>query len=211
MKITKFGHSCLLIQEQDLCILIDPGMFSTGQNSVKNIDLVLITHEHQDHIEMNSLKAVLGNNPDAKIFSNASVAALLSKENITAGVLEHGQHIVEKSVKIEAFGQDHALIHSTVAIIQNRGYFIADRLFYPGDALLHPGREVEILAWPAFAPWMRIGEGIDYALDVKPKIAFPVHDAILARPAFLHPLIGKIFGENGIDFRVLEPEQEMEF
>lgn len=210
MKITKFGHSCLLVHEQELRILIDPGMFSSGQNSVRNIDVILITHEHQDHIEMNSLKAVLGNNPDAKIFTNSSVAGLLSKENIPATILEHGQQIEEKGVKIEAFGQDHALIHSSVPIIQNRGYFIADRLFYPGDALLHPGRPVEILAWPAFAPWMRIGEGIDYALEVKPKIAFPVHDAILKNPAFLHPLIGKIFTENGIEFMVLELERENE-
>ena len=50
MKITKFGHSCLLVEENGVRILFDPGSYSTAQNDVKNIDVVLITHEHSDHV-----------------------------------------------------------------------------------------------------------------------------------------------------------------
>ncbi|MBP9694894.1 MAG: MBL fold metallo-hydrolase [Candidatus Magasanikbacteria bacterium] len=28
MRITKFGHSCLLVEENDVRVLIDPGAFS---------------------------------------------------------------------------------------------------------------------------------------------------------------------------------------
>ena len=46
MKIKKIGHCCLLIQTGRLNILTDPGAFSVEQNSIKGIDIILITHEH---------------------------------------------------------------------------------------------------------------------------------------------------------------------
>lgn len=52
MKITKFGHCCLLIEENGVRILTDPGTYSTQQSEVKNIDFVLITHEHADHFQL---------------------------------------------------------------------------------------------------------------------------------------------------------------
>ena len=61
-------------------ILTDPGTYSTQQNEVKNIDVVLITHEHQDHFHIDSLKALLKNNPQVKIITNKSVGALLEKK-----------------------------------------------------------------------------------------------------------------------------------
>ena len=49
MKITKFGHSCLLVEEGGARILLDPGKYSILQNNVENVDAIVITHEHQDH------------------------------------------------------------------------------------------------------------------------------------------------------------------
>ena len=40
MKITKFGHCCLLIEENGVRILTDPGTYSTQQSEVKYIDFV---------------------------------------------------------------------------------------------------------------------------------------------------------------------------
>ena len=82
MKITKFGHCCLLIEENNLRILTDPGNYSTAQNDIKNIDIVLITHEHPDHFHVESLKKLLENNPQAKIITNNGVGALLKELNI---------------------------------------------------------------------------------------------------------------------------------
>lgn len=58
----------------------------------------------------------------------------------------------------------------------NTGFMFEDRFFYPGDAYTDPGCPVEILALPVSGPWVKIGEAIDYALKLKPKVAFPVHD-----------------------------------
>src|SRR3989338_8678379 len=92
MKITKYGHCCLLIEESGVRILTDPGAFSieSGQKDVKNVDIVLITHEHQDHLHIDSVKALLTNNPGVKIFTNESVGKLLAKESLPYELLAHG-------------------------------------------------------------------------------------------------------------------------
>ncbi len=69
MKITKYGHCCLFVEEQGLRILIDPGMFTEGKHPVENIDVLLITHEHQDHCHVPSVQTILKNSPQAKVYT----------------------------------------------------------------------------------------------------------------------------------------------
>ena len=182
MKITKFGHCCLLIEEKGLRILTDPGSYSTMQNDVKDIDIVLITHEHQDHFHIESVKQLLKNNPQAKIITNSAVGALLAKENIAFTLVADGQKSNEKGIVFEGMGKEHATIYKDIGKVENTSYFIGERLFYPGDALYNPHRPVEILALPVAGPWMKISEAIDYLLALSPKKAFPVHDAVLSSP-----------------------------
>jgi L-ascorbate metabolism protein UlaG (beta-lactamase superfamily) len=63
MKITKFGQCCLLIEVAGKRVLTDPGVFSTTQNDLTNLDLILITHEHGDHLHSESLQAILEKKP----------------------------------------------------------------------------------------------------------------------------------------------------
>ncbi len=211
MKITKFGHCCLLIEEAGVRILTDPGIYSTQQNEVKNIDFVLITHEHVDHFHIDSLKTFLINNPQAKVITNKSVAALLEKDGIAFNVVENGQNSDANGVLIEGFGESHAIMHVSIPSVQNTGYFIANKLFYPGDAFTNPGRAVEILALPVAGPWMRLSEAIDYALEIKPKTCFPVHEGILKQPGTTHTIPPKVLEPKGIKCVALEIDKEYEF
>jgi len=138
MNITKLGHCCLVIEDKGVRILTDPGNYSTTQNDIKEIDLVLITHEHQDHFHVDSLKQVMKNNPKAKIITNKGVAKFLDSEGIKYELLEHGQKKNFKEVSIEGFGDKHAEIYKSWLSVQNTGYFISERLFYPGDAFYNP-------------------------------------------------------------------------
>src|SRR5438477_6122337 len=113
MKITKYGHCCMLIEESKLRILTDPGAYSTSQNEVKGIDLILITHEHQDHFHVESLKKVLENNPNAKIITNSSVGKLLEAEHIPFEVVAENDKNDSHGVLIEGYGHKHAEIYKT--------------------------------------------------------------------------------------------------
>src|SRR3990167_2590566 len=101
MKVTKFGHCCLLIEENGLRVLTDPGVYSEAQNEVTGINVVLITHEHQDHFHLDSMKEIIKNNPEVKIITNKAVGELLNKAAIPFSLVEDGQNSLEKGVPIE--------------------------------------------------------------------------------------------------------------
>lgn len=178
MKITKFGHSCLLIEEGDARILFDPGNYSTVP-ALDKLDAILITHVHQDHADVPTLKKLIELNPRARIFSNEEVRTALAAEGIEVDRLGDKEQAVVQNVIIEGFGVDHALIHPEFPRAKNTGYMIAGRLYHPGDALFVPEKPVEILAIPVVAPWSKISETIEYMRAVKPKTSFPIHDGFL--------------------------------
>ncbi len=211
MNIIKFGQSCLLIEEQGVRIILDPGSFSTAQNELKNIDLVLITHDHWDHLDVGSLKQILANNPEAEVVTNSAVQAILQKEGIASEVLAHGEVVTKKGIQLEGVGQKHAVLISSIPQSDNVGFIIADKLFYPGDALTLPGKPVEVLALPAAAPWAKLSEIVDYAIAVKPAVAFPVHDSILANPEMMQGMITQVLEGVGVKFQPVEPNKEYQF
>lgn len=204
MEITKFGHCCLLIKEGALMILTDPGMYTTAQDRITGIDVVLITHEHQDHYHLESVRAILRHNPQAKVYTINSVGQLLAAAGVPFALLEHGQAVTEREVPIEAYGQDHGVIHPSWPRSSNTGYFINRRLWYPGDALTVPPHPVEILALPVAGPWLKLAEVIDFAAAIKPRQSFPVHDAMYRDPTTARRFPGMILQKMGIPFQVLE-------
>ena len=210
MKITKLGHCCLLIETKGKRILTDPGSYTIEAHSkLTDIDYILFTHEHQDHYHLESLKVILEKNPQALVYTNNSVSELLDKEIIKHTSINNGDSISLGEVSVVGIGEKHAQMHSSVPLSSNIGFFIDGRLWYPGDAFTDPKREVEILALPVSGPWMKISEAVDYALTLKPKIAFPVHDG--TRFGSAHNLPLKILPANNIEFVVMVEENSREF
>jgi L-ascorbate metabolism protein UlaG (beta-lactamase superfamily) len=209
MKITKLGHCCLIIEDAGTRIMTDPGMYTTAQNDIKDIDYVVITHEHADHIHMDSLKIVLANNPDAKIISNSAVGAILSKEGIAYEIVEDGQSKQLGSILVEGYGTKHAEIFEEYAQVLNTGYFFNNKLFYPGDALYNPQKPVEVLAFPTAGAWANVKESINYVLEVTPKKCFPVHDGNFKSTVFLYTTYDTLITPKGPE--VILPELGKEF
>ncbi len=202
MKITKFGHCCLLIETKGLRILTDPGAYSSSQNSVKDIDIILITHDHPDHLHVESLGEIIKNNPRARVITNNGVGKKLSEMNVPFTVLEGRDKERIGEVFIEAFDCRHEEIYEDFGQVQNTGYFVDEKLFYPGDSFFNPEKPIDILALPVTGPWCTIKNAVEYALRVKPKKAFPVHDGALYadRRGITRALPARLFKEHGIEF-----------
>ena len=213
MKITKFGHCCLLLEIDGVNLLTDPGTMSEGEGAVTGLDAILITHEHGDHLHIDSVKAILANNPTAAIVTNAAVGALLAKENIAFTLVGDGQSTQIKGVPIEGSGKDHATIYGTMGLVENTGFMIADKFFFPGDAFHDPKVPIDVLALPIAGPWMKISEALDYAKAVKPRTAFPVHDGMYKEGfgGFVSHMIDTFLAPAGIKFVSLAAGESKEF
>lgn len=186
MMITKFGHCCLLIEVKSVRILTDPGNYNVSPE-VEGIDAILITHEHQDHLHVESLQAVLSKNPEVQIFSHAGVGKILDEARIAYIRIADGETVVVKGVGIESSGSEHACIHHDLPVVQNTGFYIDETLFYPGDSFYNPNKKIAILALPVAGPWMKLEDAIEYAKLIKPKVVFPVHDGMLRQGIELGP------------------------
>ena len=212
MRITKYGHCALLIEEGGVRVLTDPGSYSLSQVEARDLNAIVITHEHADHLHIDSIKALLRENPGVRVITNSGVGAILTREEVSFELMEDGGSGDISGLKLEAMGDKHAEIYQDFGQVQNTGFFFGNRLFYPGDAFYLPGRPVEILALPVAGPWMKISDAIRYALEIRPLKAFPVHDGMLKNPEMPHHFIfSKFLPESGIDFRPMKEGDIQDF
>ncbi|MGB3073400.1 MAG: MBL fold metallo-hydrolase [Candidatus Moraniibacteriota bacterium] len=186
MNITKFGHCCLLIETKGVRLLTDPGRYNDTP-LVGDVDAILISHEHRDHLHIESLRVILGKNPAAQVISHTSVGKMLDEAGIPYTSIADGGTIDIKGVSVESCGSEHACIHQDLPKVQNTGFFIDHALFYPGDSFHDPKKDITVLALPVAGPWMRLEEAIEYAKQLKPKVVFPVHDGMLRQGIELEP------------------------
>jgi L-ascorbate metabolism protein UlaG (beta-lactamase superfamily) len=210
MKITKYGHACLLVEAESARLLLDPGAYSSGFEELTDLDAILITHEHPDHLVADNIKALLKRNPDAIVLADEVSAALLQEAGVEVTAMHDGDKQDIKGVVVQALGSEHAEIHSTIPRAVNVGYRIDGGFYYPGDALTVPEFTVEVLAIPAAAPWSKVSETIDYLLAVKPKLMIPVHDGFLSRPSLYIQMLGRFAGQAGTELKVLETGESVE-
>ena len=180
MRLTKLGHSCLLVEEGGARLLLDPGTLSGGFEELEGLTAVLFTHQHPDHLDQARLRGLLDRNPRAKVISDQGSAEPLGQAGVEVEVVADGQELDVGGVGVRVAGRDHAVIHPDIPVVPNVGYLVGGRLFHPGDAFTEPGQPVEVLAVPAAAPWLKLSESIDYLRAVRPKVAVPVHDLLLS-------------------------------
>ena len=204
MKVTKQEHSCLIIENAGATLIVDPGSYTTLLVGMSDVAAVVITHEHQDHWTADQLERILDRNPDARIFGPAGVAAAASAFSVE--VVKAGDTIEIEPFSLRFFGGEHAVIHSSIPIVDNVGVLINNELYYAGDSFAVPdGVEVSTLAVPAGAPWLKIGEVMDYVAEVAPKRSFPVHEMVLSAIGKANARIELVTKAGGGEFFPLEP------
>lgn len=178
MKITKHGHACLELELEGKKALIDPGFYTEDVSALKDVVALVITHSHDDHCFEKQVAGLVAVNPGLKIFGTSEVKAKLSGFDVTT--VYHGDFYQDQGFSFEFFGDMHQIIHESIPLIQNTGVMVNGKLYYPGDSYTTPDVPVEVLACPTSAPWLKIGDVMDFVAAVKPKQSFATHNALLS-------------------------------
>lgn len=137
MRISKFLHSCLLVEKDGSRILFDPGNFSFLEGTVKpeqfeGLAAVMLTHGHPDHADLAAISRIMTVNPSAEIVTNEQTAALLTEKGLQTTVFEAGKRQIA-GFNVHAYPAQHAPILN-LDPPQNTAYLLNEIFLNPGDS-----------------------------------------------------------------------------
>lgn len=178
MKLTKYEHACFTLEKDDQVLVVDPGGLATDFIAPENVVAIVVTHDHFDHFDHDQLASIVDKNPEAVILGPGAVTSKI--ETFTTRPIKAGDTVTIDPFELRFTGGAHALIHTTIPRSTNVGVIINELVYYPGDSFTLPGMSIDTLALPTDAPWMKIGEAMDFLTTVKPRLAFSTHDALLS-------------------------------
>ena len=173
MKITKFVHSCLLVETNEPAkrvVLFDPGEMSREAlevASIESLDDIFITHEHQDHFDIELVKKFVAKFPNVRITTTHSIADQLKSVGVDA--------YTEAPEGVEFFESPHEGHAPMFNPPEEVGINYLGLLSHPGDS--HSFTQTkDVLALPIAAPWGSTDRAVQLALELKPKYIVPIHD-----------------------------------
>lgn len=208
MKITKFVHSCLLVEMPapvNRTALFDPGVMSESALDVDKLeflDNVIITHSHPDHFSVPHVKRLAAKFPEVRITTTSEVCAQLKQEGIEA--------VSEETPGIVFFDSPHEDVSPMFPQPEEIGVHYLGALTHPGDS--HSFAETkEILALPVTAPWGATVKSVQLAMKLQPKYIIPIHDWHWSDQARggTYDQLEELFAGKGITF--IKPETGVPF
>lgn len=181
MQLTHLGHSAVLLDVAERRILIDPGNFSDAWHGLVDLDAILVTHLHPDHLDPEHVPALVAANPQASLYVEPQVLTVIDLP--TARPIAAETSLDLGGVRVSAVGGLHAVIHADIPRIGNVGLVVTAEgeptVFHPGDSLAAIPAGIDVVAVPAYGPWAAMKETIDFLRAVAAPQGFCIHEGML--------------------------------
>jgi L-ascorbate metabolism protein UlaG (beta-lactamase superfamily) len=182
LKITFIGHGTLMFTYGGKVVHVDPWSQLADYSKLPKADLVLITHEHRDHLDLKALDAI------RKQGTVVIATDIVAKQVKDVLVMKNGDVMASQGFTIEAVAA-YNLVHMRSPGTpyhpkgDGNGYVItfADRRVYiAGDSENTPEmkalRNIDVAFLPMNLPYTMTPEMLaDAAKAFRPKILYPYH------------------------------------
>ena len=177
-------HGSLAISWNGLSIQVDPvaeyGKHTDYATEFPKADIILLTHEHQDHFDKNAIEAL--KKPDTKLFTNEVCAQALG----WGTALANGDKVaVAETISLEAVPaynttEGHTQFHPKG---RDNGFILSlggFRIYIAGDTEDIPEMEdikdIDVAFLPVNQPYtMTVEQCVRAAKTISPKVLIPYH------------------------------------
>ncbi len=209
LKITFIGHGTLMFTFGEKVIHVDPGSREADYSKLPSADLIMLTHEHGDHLDPKAIKAI----------SKAETQIVLTQpcaEQVQGGiVMKNGDVKTIVGLKIEAIPAynivskrpDGQTFHPKGS---GNGYVITfddKRVYVAGDTENTPEmkklKDIDVAFLPMNLPYtMTPAMVADAAVAFRPGILYPYHFG----STDTSELVKLLEDEDGIEVRIRDME-----
>jgi L-ascorbate metabolism protein UlaG (beta-lactamase superfamily) len=196
LQITCVRHATLMFAYAGRVIHVDPISMYADYSTLPKADLILITHEHIDHLDPKALQAT----------STAATAVIVNpgaaKALPNATVMKNGETKTVTGMKIEAVSAYNA--HHPKG--NGNGYVLTfgdKRVYVAGDTENVPElkalKNIDVAFLPMSVPFTMAPEQVaDLARAIHPKVLYPYH----TRETNTAALTDLLKDEKGIEVRI---------
>lgn len=211
MQITKFEHACVLVEDSDqnLNFLVDPGIYAWQSGNVDlsklpQLDYVIVTHSHGDHMAEPFVKALVEKYPEAQWIAPSDAHEALKQ----FGVGQVTNQTIDKFVVVDG---DHAKVVPFGVACKNLKVDYLDKLSIVGDTL-DISESKEVLLLPIQAPWGTTVNALEVAIKLAPKHVVPIHDWMWNAEwkSNVYSRFESVLAEHGIKFIAIENGQPID-
>jgi L-ascorbate metabolism protein UlaG (beta-lactamase superfamily) len=182
LKITFLGHGTLIFNFGGKIIHVDPYSKVADYSQLPKADLIFITHEHQDHLDLKALE------PIRKKETTVVLTETVARQVQGGIVMKNGDVKTVEGLKIEAVPA-YNLVHKRDTGQPfhpkgvGNGYIITfgdKRVYLAGDTENTPEvkalKDIDIAFLPMNLPYTMTPEMVaDAAKALRPKVLYPYH------------------------------------
>jgi L-ascorbate metabolism protein UlaG (beta-lactamase superfamily) len=218
MRITSFGHACVLLESGSTRLLVDPGTYARGFETLTGLHAIAATHQHPDHLDPDRLSALRAANPEAQLLLEIETVAAFEIDDPEPVVVSPGFSTRLGDLSVRAVGGRHAANHDRVPPLANVGFLVQTdgvdgatvatgaTVFHPGDSYDEAPAGVDVLGLPLNAPWCRMRETLAFLHEVSPRVVIPIHTGLLSDDGLSAYLMHvQRFGPDGTEVVDLRP------
>ncbi|HSK42097.1 MAG TPA: MBL fold metallo-hydrolase [Arenibaculum sp.] len=207
LTVHPLNHATFVMEWQDMIIHVDPVGGAERFEQLPPPDLILITHEHSDHFDADTLSAVAGDGTEivtprsvhdalpAELAEKATVMANGDTETVSGVAIEAvpAYNTTEERLQYHPKGRDNGYV---LTLGDRRVYIAGDTEDIPEMRAL---RDIDVAFVPMNLPYtMTVEQAADAVREFAPGIVYPYHSRDSDVDRFAE-LVGE---DDGIEVRL---------